>query len=80
MSGNEVTIEKMNENTKVTLTLGQLKSLIAEGTDDNTENEIDELALALKRFVKEYGFRGLAKNMMDCFGFQDSHDCVKEPL
>lgn len=70
----------IRENQKVTLTFDQLKSLIAEGVDDNAETEIDELALKLKRFVMEYGFRGLAKNMMDCFEFQDSCDCVKDPL
>lgn len=70
----------IKENQKVTLTFDQLKSLIAEGVDDNAETKIDELTLKLKRFVMEYGFRGLAKNMTDCFGFQDSCDCVKDPL
>ncbi len=71
---------KINENQKVTLTFNQLKSLVTEDIDDDTETKLDKLASILKSFVKEYGFRGLAKNMMNCFGFQDSRDCVEKPL
>ena len=72
---------KIDKNQKVMLTFNQLKSLVTENIDDDdTETKIDELTSMLKNFVKEYGFRGLARNMTNCFGFQDSRDCVEKPL
>ncbi len=72
--------KSIDENQRITLTVGQLRRLVREAASmKSSGDEYDKVVRVIDVYQEMYGKRGVAKALIDAFGYGEVLGAFDEP-